>query len=213
MLPPSCCREPRIPTTSVFSICVSSCAAASRPRCRPSCCSICCIRTAPMHERTTRRERTRCRRCSRALQVGKPSRDDLRREIANANRARAAARRLNALRIDAPRIAGVDALPLLGAFWQLEPERYAALAEAAADSLRRSPDARGTACAARRRARRFDGAARSDRSRRRGRRCGAEPVRQRRRQRRRRSFGRPVRCARRALRDASRSTRACRSRR
>ena len=60
-------------------------------------------------------------------------------EIASANRARAAARRLNALRTDAPRIAGVDALPLLGAFWQLEPERYVALAEAAADSLAGRP--------------------------------------------------------------------------
>ena len=68
-----------------------------------------------------------------------PAQDDLRHEIASANRARAAARRLNALRTDAPRIAGVDALPLLGAFWQLEPERYAALAEAAADSLAGRP--------------------------------------------------------------------------
>ena len=68
---------------------------------------------------------------------------DLRREIANANRARAAARRLNALRTDAPRIAGVDALPLLGAFWQLEPERYVALAEAAADSLAGRPTLEG----------------------------------------------------------------------
>ena len=68
-----------------------------------------------------------------------PAQDDLRQEIANANRARAAARRLNALRTDAPRIAGVDALPLLGAFWQLEPERYVALAEAAADSLADRP--------------------------------------------------------------------------
>ena len=68
-----------------------------------------------------------------------PAQDDLRREIANANRARAAARRLNVLRTAAPRIAGVDALPLLGAFWQLEPERYVALAEAAADSLADRP--------------------------------------------------------------------------
>jgi hypothetical protein len=64
-----------------------------------------------------------------------PAPDDVRRAIAGTNRARAAARRLNALRIDAPRIAGADALPLLGAFWQLEPERYAALAESAADTL------------------------------------------------------------------------------
>jgi benzoyl-CoA reductase/2-hydroxyglutaryl-CoA dehydratase subunit BcrC/BadD/HgdB len=68
---------------------------------------------------------------------------DLRREIANANRARAAARRLNALRTDAPRIAGVDALPLLGAFWQLDPERYVARTEAATDSLAGRPTLEG----------------------------------------------------------------------
>ena len=60
---------------------------------------------------------------------------DLRGAIASANLARAAARRLVALRTGAPRIAGADALPLLGAFWQLAPERYASLANAAADSL------------------------------------------------------------------------------
>ena len=66
--------------------------------------------------------------------------DDLRGAIASANRARAAARRLHALRIDTPRITGADALPLLGACWQLEPERYASLANTAADSLaRRTP--------------------------------------------------------------------------
>jgi hypothetical protein len=65
---------------------------------------------------------------------------DLRDAIASANHARAAARRLDALRIDRPRIAGADALPLLGAFWQLEPERYASLANGAANSLaRRAP--------------------------------------------------------------------------
>ena len=69
----------------------------------------------------------------------KPVQDELRHEIASANRARAAARRLNALRTAAPRIAGVDALPLLAAFWHLEPERYVALAEAAADSLADRP--------------------------------------------------------------------------
>ena len=61
--------------------------------------------------------------------------DDLRGAIVSANRARAAARRLQALRTAPPRIAGADALPLLGAFWQLAPERYASLANAAADSL------------------------------------------------------------------------------
>jgi hypothetical protein len=61
--------------------------------------------------------------------------EDLPRAIASVNRARAAARRLNALRVGTPRIAGADALPSLGAFWQIEPERYASLANAAADSV------------------------------------------------------------------------------
>ncbi len=66
--------------------------------------------------------------------------DELRLEIDDANRARAAARRVQPLRAGAPRGAGAEALPLLGAFWQLEPERYAALAAAAAESLsRRAP--------------------------------------------------------------------------
>ena len=69
--------------------------------------------------------------------------DGLRSAIASTNRARAAARRLDALRIDTPRIAGADALPSLGAFWQLEPERYATLANAAADSLARRPPLEG----------------------------------------------------------------------
>jgi benzoyl-CoA reductase/2-hydroxyglutaryl-CoA dehydratase subunit BcrC/BadD/HgdB len=56
-------------------------------------------------------------------------------QIANANRARAAVRRLRALRAGAPRIGGADALPLLGAFFEVEPARYAALAAAAADSI------------------------------------------------------------------------------
>jgi hypothetical protein len=66
-----------------------------------------------------------------------PSVDDLRGGIVSVNRARAAARRLDALRTEPPRLAGTDALPLLGAFWQLEPERYASLADAAANSLAR----------------------------------------------------------------------------
>jgi len=70
--------------------------------------------------------------------AGRPNRaDELREAIANANRSRAAARRLHALRGARPLIAGADALPLLGAFWQLEPERYASLANAAADELAR----------------------------------------------------------------------------
>jgi hypothetical protein len=73
--------------------------------------------------------------------AGRPHRaDDLSDTIVSANRARAAARRLHSMRSELPRIAGADALPLLGAFWQLEPERYAALANAIADTLaRQSP--------------------------------------------------------------------------
>jgi benzoyl-CoA reductase/2-hydroxyglutaryl-CoA dehydratase subunit BcrC/BadD/HgdB len=68
--------------------------------------------------------------------AGRPHREDeLRAAIVSANRARAAARRLHSMRSESPRIAGADALPLLGAFWQLAPERYAALANAIADSL------------------------------------------------------------------------------
>jgi benzoyl-CoA reductase/2-hydroxyglutaryl-CoA dehydratase subunit BcrC/BadD/HgdB len=65
--------------------------------------------------------------------------DDLRVAIASANRARAAARRLNDLRLDKPRVAGADALASLGAFWQLEPERYASLAHEAADQFASRP--------------------------------------------------------------------------
>jgi benzoyl-CoA reductase/2-hydroxyglutaryl-CoA dehydratase subunit BcrC/BadD/HgdB len=60
--------------------------------------------------------------------------DDVRRAIASANRARSAARRLNALRASTPRIAGVDALPALGAFWQMAAEDYASRANAMADA-------------------------------------------------------------------------------
>jgi benzoyl-CoA reductase/2-hydroxyglutaryl-CoA dehydratase subunit BcrC/BadD/HgdB len=70
-----------------------------------------------------------------ALAGRQDSASDLHDAIASANRARAAARRLDALRTDAPRVAGSDALPLLGAYWQLEPERYALLARAAAEAF------------------------------------------------------------------------------
>jgi hypothetical protein len=70
--------------------------------------------------------------------------DDVRAAIASANRARAAARRLGALRGAAPRLCGADALPLLGAFWQLAPERYAQLANAAADAVAQRPVLAGT---------------------------------------------------------------------
>jgi benzoyl-CoA reductase/2-hydroxyglutaryl-CoA dehydratase subunit BcrC/BadD/HgdB len=69
------------------------------------------------------------------LASGSHEPDELRRAVASCNRARAAARRLNRLRIGEPRIAGADALPSLGAFWQVDPDRYSTLAGAAADSL------------------------------------------------------------------------------
>ena len=65
----------------------------------------------------------------------RPSADDLRREIARANAARAAARRLIALRRIVPRITGTEVFPLLAAFWELEPERYVAAVNGAAGAF------------------------------------------------------------------------------
>ena len=71
---------------------------------------------------------------------GNLSIDRLAEEITRANAARAALRRLVALRGGSPRITGADVLPLIGAFWQLQPEVYAPLATAAADDIaRRAP--------------------------------------------------------------------------
>jgi benzoyl-CoA reductase/2-hydroxyglutaryl-CoA dehydratase subunit BcrC/BadD/HgdB len=66
---------------------------------------------------------------------GTASIDRLREQIAHANAARAALRRLAALRGRSPRIAGGEVLPLIGAFWQLAPDVYAPLARAAADDI------------------------------------------------------------------------------
>ena len=63
-----------------------------------------------------------------------PSPDDLRREIVRANAARAAARRLLALRL-VPRVTGVEVFPLLAAFWELEPERYVAAVNGTASAF------------------------------------------------------------------------------
>lgn len=70
---------------------------------------------------------------------GGASFDRLHQQIAHANAARSALRRLVALRDGSPRITGAEALPLIGAFWQLAPEVYAPLAIAAADSIARRP--------------------------------------------------------------------------
>jgi len=71
------------------------------------------------------------------------SNDDLAVEIAATNAARAAARRLETLRRSEPRITGSEAFPLLAAFWQCAPERYAALATAAVDVLATHPPLTG----------------------------------------------------------------------
>ncbi len=68
-----------------------------------------------------------------------PDAEGLRREIVRANRARAAARRLDRLRRGSPRVAGVEAFPLLGAFWQLDPDAYTEMATAAAAEIAERP--------------------------------------------------------------------------
>jgi benzoyl-CoA reductase/2-hydroxyglutaryl-CoA dehydratase subunit BcrC/BadD/HgdB len=69
-----------------------------------------------------------------------PSLDEVRHQIARTGKARAAVRRLLALRGGEPHVSGAEVFPLLGAFWNLPPEEYAALAGQAADNLtRRAP--------------------------------------------------------------------------
>ena len=72
-----------------------------------------------------------------------PSPDDLRREIARANAARAAARRLIALRRIVPRVTGTEAFPLLAAFWHTEPDRYVEMASEAASRIAARPPLSG----------------------------------------------------------------------
>jgi len=68
-----------------------------------------------------------------------PSADDLHQEIARANEARAAARRLVAFRRAVPRVTGTELFPLLAAFWELEPERYVAAVNGAASAFAKRP--------------------------------------------------------------------------
>jgi hypothetical protein len=72
-----------------------------------------------------------------------PSADDLRREIARANAARAAAKRLVALRRIVPRVTGADVFPLLAAFWEMEPGPYVELARDAANRIEARPPLAG----------------------------------------------------------------------
>ena len=61
--------------------------------------------------------------------------DDLAAAIEESNAARAAARRLLALRGTSPRLTGTEALPLLGAFFLMDRARYATLAGRAVDAI------------------------------------------------------------------------------
>jgi hypothetical protein len=72
-----------------------------------------------------------------------PSADDLRREITRASAARAAARRLVALRRGAPRVTGTDLFPLLAAFWETDPDRYTEMASQAASRIAARPPLAG----------------------------------------------------------------------
>ena len=69
--------------------------------------------------------------------------DDVHGAIERTNRARAALRRILALRRGVPRVSGAEVLPLIGAFWRLAPEEYTALADRAADTLSRRPPLAG----------------------------------------------------------------------
>ena len=73
----------------------------------------------------------------------RPSVHDLHREIARSNEARAAARRLLALRRIVPHVTGTEVFPLLAAFWELEPERYVAAVNGAAAAFAKRPALRG----------------------------------------------------------------------
>lgn len=64
-----------------------------------------------------------------------PSLDDVRVEIEKTNMARAAMRRLTALRGGVPRVQGAEVFPLLAAFWLLAPANYATLANEAAQEI------------------------------------------------------------------------------
>jgi benzoyl-CoA reductase/2-hydroxyglutaryl-CoA dehydratase subunit BcrC/BadD/HgdB len=68
---------------------------------------------------------------------------DLAQAIAESNAARAAVRRLLALRQDAVRLAGTEARPLVGAYWFMARPEYAKLATEAADIIRQRQTLQG----------------------------------------------------------------------
>lgn len=67
------------------------------------------------------------------------SADDLRHEVARTNAARAAARRLAALRRSTPRVTGTEVFPLLAAFWETDPDDYVVMASEAAREIATRP--------------------------------------------------------------------------
>jgi benzoyl-CoA reductase/2-hydroxyglutaryl-CoA dehydratase subunit BcrC/BadD/HgdB len=73
----------------------------------------------------------------------RPSADDLRREITRANTARAAARRLVSFRRSVPRVSGTEVVPLLAAFWEMDPDRYAETVSDAASRIAVRPPLAG----------------------------------------------------------------------
>ena len=70
-----------------------------------------------------------------AVSGRRPSADDLHGEIARANEARAAARKLTAFRRIVPQVSGTEIFPLCAAFWELDPERYVAAVNGAASAF------------------------------------------------------------------------------
>lgn len=68
-----------------------------------------------------------------------PSAEALRHEIVRANAARAAARRVSALRGRNPRVTGAEAFELLSAFWHMNPDDYVSMADAAAGEVALRP--------------------------------------------------------------------------
>jgi hypothetical protein len=73
----------------------------------------------------------------------RPQQEQIRDAVLRANTARAAAKRLLQLRCGIPRIAGYQALPLLGAYWQLPAPRYVGLIESVVAHVRTLPPRTG----------------------------------------------------------------------
>ena len=184
-------RARRTPTTSASSTCVSLYAREWRQRSRPLSCSTCCSRAVRTCGITTWRARAHCStswpRCSGRM----PSADDLRREIARANAARAAARRLVALRRIVPRVTGTRGLPVARGILGDGTGSLRGDGTRCCEQDRGAPAARRPTRAAHWSACGWPDTARGHRIARRRRRCRSRPVGKRRRGRRRAHRRRP----------------------